>query len=193
MEYEIFSWAQIYNLTLRLSEQIVKSGFKPEIIVGIARGGWIPARILSDVLYTGEMFNVRVEYYSDVGTRGVGPIITQPLSGSIQDKAVLLVDEVADTGDSLVHAIDHVKALGADPVKSAVIHLKPSSKIRPDYFVQEVTSWTVYPWENRESIIALVKIFKTEDPSLTMEEIRDKLVFTVGFDPSVVDYFITRL
>jgi hypoxanthine phosphoribosyltransferase len=193
MEYIIYSWSQIYNLTLRLSEQIVKSGFKPEIIVGIARGGWIPARILSDVLYTGEMFNVRVEYYSDVGKKGTEPIITQPLSGSIKDKAVLLVDEVADTGDSLVHAIDHVTGLGADPVRSAVIHLKPSSKVRPDFFVQEVSAWTVYPWENRESIIALVKIFKTEDPSLNMDDIREKLVSTVGFDPAVVDYFITRL
>ena len=45
----------------------------------------------------------------------------------------------------------------------------------------------------QRDIIALVKIFKTEDPSLTMDEIRDRLVFTVGFDPSVVDYFITRL
>jgi uncharacterized protein YihD (DUF1040 family) len=54
-------------------------------------------------------------------------------------------------------------------------------------------SWTVYPWEHRESIIALVNIFKSEDPSLTIKQIRDRLVFEAGFDPTIADYFIKRL
>jgi hypoxanthine phosphoribosyltransferase len=111
----------------------------------------------------------------------------------MKDKNILLVDEVADTGDTLQHAIDHVKALGAKGVRSAVLHYKPTSIVKPDFFMVETSSWTVYPWENRESIIALVKIFKSEDDSLTMKEIRDKLVFEVGFEPTVADYFIKRL
>ncbi|MGY5853632.1 MAG: phosphoribosyltransferase [Candidatus Thorarchaeota archaeon] len=193
MEYEIHSWEYIYNLTLRLSELIVKSGFSPELIVGIARGGWIPARILSDVLYNDQMMNVRIEYYTDVGARGKEPKIVQPIMGGMEGKRVLIVDEVADTGESLYHAIEHVKALGAKEIKSAVLHLKPTSRIIPDFYIVKTDKWTVYPWENRESIIALVKIFKDENPKLTPLEIRDKLVFEVGFDPAVVDYFIKRL
>ncbi|MHA2206009.1 MAG: phosphoribosyltransferase, partial [Candidatus Thorarchaeota archaeon] len=78
MEYLILSWDDVYNLTLQISERIVQSGFVPDIIVGIARGGWIPARILSDVLYANAMFNVRIEYYSDIGLSGGEPKITQP-------------------------------------------------------------------------------------------------------------------
>ncbi|MBD3407872.1 MAG: phosphoribosyltransferase [Candidatus Lokiarchaeota archaeon] len=193
MEYLIISWEDVYNLTLRLSEQVVNSGFKPNVIVGIARGGWIPARILSDVLYTSTMWNVRIEYYSDLGRRGKEPKITQPISVSIKDKSVLIVDEVADTGDSLEHAVKYIKDQGVGKVKTAVLHLKPTSKITPDFYCQVVDSWTVYPWENRESIISLVKIFKNEDPSLDMKQIRDKLVFEVGFDPTVADYFMKRL
>ena len=55
------------------------------------------------------------------------------------------------------------------------------------------TSWTVYPWENRESIISLIKIFKEEDPEMDMKQIRDRLVFEAGFEPTVADYFIKRL
>jgi len=183
----------VYNLTLQLSERIVSSGFVPDIIVGIARGGWIPARILSDVLYTTSLENIRIEYYTDVGVRGKSPRITQPLSGSLEGKSILLVDEVADTGDSLHHAIEHVKNLGVDEQRSAVLHLKPTSRVVPDYHMVTTSSWTVYPWENRESIIALIKIFKEEDPSLTMKEIRDRLVFEAGFEPTVADYFIKRL
>ena len=120
MDYLILSWRDVYNLTLQLSERIVSSGFVPDIIVGIARGGWIPARILSDVLYTTSLENIRIEYYTDVGVRGKSPRITQPLSGSLKGKSILLVDEVADTGDSLHHAIAHVKSLGVDEQRSAV-------------------------------------------------------------------------
>jgi hypothetical protein len=59
--------------------------------------------------------------------------------------------------------------------------------------LQKVEKWTVYPWEQRESIISLVKIFKEQQPKLDMKQIREKLVFEVGFDPTVADYFIKRL
>jgi hypoxanthine phosphoribosyltransferase len=193
MDYLILSWKDVYNLTLQLSERIVASGFAPDIIVGIARGGWIPARILSDVLYANTLQNIRIEYYTDVGARGKEPKITQPLSGSLKDRKILLVDEVADTGDSLYHAIKHVKGLGVEEQRTAVLHLKPTSRVTPDYFMVETTSWTVYPWENRESIISLVRVFKQEDPSMNMKQIRDRLVFEVGFEPTVADYFIKRL
>jgi hypoxanthine phosphoribosyltransferase len=193
MDYLILSWQDVYNLTLQLSERIVASGFKPDIIVGIARGGWIPARILSDVLYMESLQNIRIEYYTDVGVRGKEPKITQPLSGSLEGRSVLIVDEIADTGDSLYHAINHVKSLGVEEQRSAVLHLKPTSRVCPDYFMVHTSKWVVYPWENRESIIALVKIFKKESPTLELKEIRDRLVFEVGFEPTVADYFIKRL
>ncbi len=193
MEYLILSWSDVYNLTLQLSERIVDSGFIPDLIIGIARGGWIPARILSDVLYANAMFNVRIEYYTDLGEHGREPKITQPLSIPIEEKNVLIIDEVADSGESMHHAIEYVKGLGAKNLRSAVLHLKPWSRVVPDFYMQKVESWTVYPWEIRESIIALVKKFQEEDTSLDMHAIRDKLVFEVGFEPTVADYFIKRL
>ncbi len=193
MDYLILTWDDVYNLTLQLSERIVKSGFKPSVIIGIARGGWIPARILSDVLYADTLQNIRIEYYSDVAKKGREPKITQPITGSMEGKSVLLVDEVADTGDSLLYAIEHVNSLGAGDVKTAVLHFKPWSRVAPDYYMVKTESWTVYPWEMRESIIALVKIFKKEDPSLDRKQLRDKLVFEVGFQPAVADYFVKRL
>ncbi|MHA2084560.1 MAG: phosphoribosyltransferase [Candidatus Thorarchaeota archaeon] len=142
MEYLILSWDDVYNLTLQISERIVQSGFMPDIIVGIARGGWIPARILSDVLYANAMFNVRIEYYSDIGLSGGEPKITQPLSVSIEDKNILIVDEVSDSGDSLTAAFKYLEDLGAKSIRTAVLHLKPWSKFTPDFYVQKVEKWT---------------------------------------------------
>ena len=193
IDFEFVWWERLYELCFLLYDKILKSGYQPDVIVGVARGGWIPARILSDVLYASTLQNIRIEYYTDVAAKGKEPKITQPLTGSLKDKNILLVDEVADTGDTLHHAIEHVKALGAKGVRSSVLHYKPTSIVKPDFFMVETNSWTVYPWENRESIIALVQIFKSEDETLTMKEIRDKLVFEVGFEPTVADYFIKRL
>lgn len=193
IQFKIFSWNDVYNLTLQLSERIVKSGYKPDIIVGIARGGWIPARILTDVLYARTLENIRIEYYFDIGVRGKEPQITQPITGTLEDKSILLVDEVADSGETLIHAIRHVRELGAKEVRSAVLHVKPTCKVDIDYWMHRVDAWTVYPWEHRESIIALVKKFRSEDPKLKSHEIRDKLVFEVGFEPTVTDYFMQRL
>jgi len=189
----VLSWQDVYNLTLRLSEKIVDSGFSPTVIVGIARGGWIPARILSDVLYANAMWNVRIEYYTDLGRKGREPKITQPLMVPLAGQKVLVVDEVADSGESLRYAVDHVKKQQVSEVKSAVLHLKRHSSMIPDYYMQMVEAWTIYPWELRESIIALVKKFKADDPTLDPKKIRDRLVFEVGFEPAVADYFLKRL
>jgi len=52
LEFKIPSWNQIYRLLLKLAEAVRKSGFEPDVIVGVSRGGWIPARIMSDLLET---------------------------------------------------------------------------------------------------------------------------------------------
>ncbi len=70
MSFEVPSWDDVYNGCLELADKIKKSSFKPEVIVGVARGGWIPARILSDLLCNTYVASMRVEFYKDVGRNG---------------------------------------------------------------------------------------------------------------------------
>ena len=49
-EFEVPTWNQIYEMLLSQAEKIRKSGFKPNITIAISRGGWLPARVLSDLL-----------------------------------------------------------------------------------------------------------------------------------------------
>ena len=48
--YKILSWTQNYEYLIKLANKVNESGFKPEVIVGISRGGLIPSRIISDLL-----------------------------------------------------------------------------------------------------------------------------------------------
>ena len=70
-EFEIPSWDQIYTLLLNIAGAIRKSEFEPDVIVGVSRGGWLPARILSDLLENPNLANITTEFYVGVSkTKG---------------------------------------------------------------------------------------------------------------------------
>ena len=61
--YTVLSWNKNYEYLIRLAKRINESGFKPDIIVGISRGGLIPSRIISDILDNPNLATIRVEFY----------------------------------------------------------------------------------------------------------------------------------
>jgi len=151
------SWADNAKLCEGLASTISSSGFRPDMIVGISRGGLVPARILSDILGVRELFTIRVSFYTGVGKTATAPKIVQPLVERLEGKRVLLVDDVSDTGKSLIVAKEHLENMGAREVKVATLHFKPHSKFRPDFFVSKTDAWLVYPWEKHESAKELGK------------------------------------
>ncbi|MEM2557524.1 MAG: phosphoribosyltransferase family protein, partial [Candidatus Bathyarchaeia archaeon] len=98
IDFEVPSWDEIYEMLLILADMIRRDKFRPEIIVGISRGGWPPARVMSDLLGDIELANIRVEFYRGVAETKSEPVITQPLSTHVRGKEVLIMDDVADTG-----------------------------------------------------------------------------------------------
>ncbi len=174
LDFEIPSWEQIHRLVLSISKDIEKSDFKPDIIVGISRGGWIPARIISDFLGNPQLANVSVEFYERFGKTKSKPTITQPISVSVADKKILLVDDVADTGQSLKLVETHLKSNGASTIKIASIYYKPWSILIPDYYQKETSLWIIFPWEIKESLCKLVEKFGKQ--SISINDIKRKLV-----------------
>jgi hypoxanthine phosphoribosyltransferase len=149
------SWNYIYGLLVDLAADIKKSSFKPDIILGVSRGGWIPARVLSDLLDNSNLANIRVEFYSSIYQTTEKPVITQPVSIPVNDKKILVVDDVVDSGASLrlVHSTISEKAI---QIKSAVIYVKPWTNFHPDYYSSHTDSWIIFPWELAETIRNLI-------------------------------------
>ncbi|MGD8545850.1 MAG: phosphoribosyltransferase [Candidatus Bathyarchaeota archaeon] len=157
IDFEVPTWNQIYEMLLNMAERIRNDCFEPDIIVGVSRGGWPPARVLSDLLDNPNLANVRAEFYLGVGETKEKPLLTQPVSMDVTEKRVLIVDEVADSGKSLRLVKEHIIDQGAYEVKLAVVYYKPWSIILPDYYVKESSRWIVFPWEIRETIKKLAK------------------------------------
>ena len=190
LEFEIPTWEKIYELLLNLASKIRKANFKPDVIVGISRGGWPPARIMSDLLENPELANVKAEFYLGVAKTKSEPVITQPVSVSVHGKKILIVDDVADTGKSLRLVRLHLKEQGATDVKIATIYYKPWSVVTPDWYERKTSHWVIFPWERKETVRNVVKRFKSEGK--TVEEAKETLI-RHGLDRKLVERFLEEI
>ncbi len=151
-------WGKIEGMCRALAKKV--SAFKPDWIVGVSRGGLVPARLLSDYLDNSNVSIIRIEFYKTIGETRDFPTISQPLQVDVKGKRVLIVDDVADTGRSLAVAKEHIKRAGASEVKIAVLHQKPKSIVRPDFYIGTTGAWIIYPWEKEETKREMKKLKK---------------------------------
>jgi hypoxanthine phosphoribosyltransferase len=189
-KFEVPTWNQIYEMLLSQAEKIRKSDFKPDVIIAISRGGWLPARVLLDLLETPSLANVSVEYYLGVAETRNEPVLTQGVSAAVADKKVLIVDDVADTGKSLKLVKEHVLQQGAKEARMATLYYKPWSLIEPDYYEKETRLWIVFPWEMRETIRKIVE--KRRDKDAPIEKETAKLA-KAGLPKQLVERFLIEI
>jgi hypoxanthine phosphoribosyltransferase len=156
-EYEVPSWDQVYEMLLNQAQRIRGDGYKPDIIVGIARGGLVPSRILADLLETRDFAIITIEYYTGINARSKEPVLKQCLHTQLTGKKVLLVDDVSDGGRSLQLAKKHLEEQSAKEIKMATIYCKPGTITLPDYFEKQTSHWIVFPWEARETMTRIMQ------------------------------------
>lgn len=180
--FEIPTWKQIYNMLLDLADEIRGNNIKFDLIVGVSRGGWTPARVLSDLLENPQIANIKAEFYLGVSETKREPIITQPISVQVDEKKVLVVDDVSDTGESLHLVKEHLLKRGVSILKIATIYVKPWSITIPDFYQKITTAWIIFPWERREAFRKVTEKFTRSGKSL--EEAKDTLIKS-GFDPEL--------
>ena len=181
------SWDRVYEMLIDMALQIRKSGFKPDVIVGVSRGGWAPGRILSDLLENTHTVNLKIEFYVGIGKTARRPIVTQPIGDDLSGKRVLVVDDVSDTGESLKVALEHMLEKGASGVKTVTIYFKPHSTFKPDFFAESTSEWIIFPWERLEATKLLIQEAKAEGHGL--ESVR-RILDRCGFDDKTIESLI---
>jgi hypoxanthine phosphoribosyltransferase len=160
------SWDNIYEMLINIALRIKGSGFKPDCIVGVSRGGWAPGRILSDLLENTHTANIKIEFYVGIEKTARKPVVTQPLTEDITKKNILVVDDVSDTGESLKVALGHVVGKGAAGVKTVTVYYKPHSIFKPDFFAESTSDWIIFPWERLEATKLLIQEAQSEGRDL---------------------------
>jgi uncharacterized protein len=161
-KYVAPSWDDVYDMMIDQARQIKNSGYSPQVIVGVSRGGWPPARIMSDLLENPNLANMKVEFYKNIGVTARRPKITQPVTAEVVGKRVLLVDDVADSGHSLRVASNHLRQKGAREIRVSTLYLKPKSIFKPDHYARTTSKWIIFPWERLEAINLIRKNLRSK-------------------------------
>ena len=147
--FRYINWSEYGNLAEALAEKVRANGKKYDLVVGIARGGIPVAMVVSDHLNVKIDF-VNVKSYSDIGKRSE-PRILSTLTEGIQGKDILLVDDLVDQGDTLTFMRHYLAEQKPKTIETAVLFRKPWSKTEPDYFLESVSEWIVFPFELGEA------------------------------------------
>jgi hypoxanthine phosphoribosyltransferase len=183
----VVDWDYAYDLCRDASEEIKAAGFKPEVIIGVARGGWYLARNLCDFFLLKDLFSLKIEHWGLAATITGDAKLKFGLDDREQElikgKRVLIADDVTDTGDSLKLVAEYIKSLGAAEVKTVTMHHKTSSSFVPDFYAELMSDWkwVVYPWSIHEDIKELSeKILAQEEKGLSLRALRTAL--KVEFD-----------
>jgi uncharacterized protein len=162
------NWDYIYNLCRNISTEIKRSGYEPDVIIALARGGWFAGRVLCDFLGLDDLSSLKVEHYVGVTAIDTGePYIRYPLSDNVmKGKKVLIVDDIVETGGSMLSAKAYVESRNPTEVRTASLQYLGSSKIEPDYVGERLEDWAwiVYPWNFMEDMISILTKCMRKNP-----------------------------
>ncbi len=163
MRCELIPWSEVQRQCQRLAGLIRESGYRPDLIVAIGRGGYVPARLLCDYLDIMDLTSIKLEHYLPGADKQEQTVIRYPLKADIRGRRVLLVDDVNDTGDTLVAATRHLQTFQPAGVRTAVIHEKTVSRISADYYARRVVKWRwlIYPWAVSEDVKGFLERMET--------------------------------
>src|SRR5438477_169900 len=97
---ERMSWDDLGTATRALAEAVHSGGYRPDMVLAIARGGLLVAGALGYALGVKNILTMNVEFYTDVDERLAMPMVLPPVPDlvDLEDTRILIADDVADTG-----------------------------------------------------------------------------------------------
>lgn len=155
----VTNWEYIYGLCRNVSNEVKRADFEPDVVVALARGGWFAGRCICDFLGLDDLTSLKMEHYVGAADKADEPQIRYPMpEGSVEDKDVLIIDDIADTGGSIRRAEEYVEERDAATVRTATLQLLDTSEFDPDFVGERLETWTwvVYPWNFIEDMIDII-------------------------------------
>lgn len=125
-------------------EQLDKINYQPDVVIGLARGGLIPAVIVSHAL------NIKMEavHYSSKTGKGDNKNHHNKLPKLTEYKRILCIDDIVDSGHTVKEVVDHYSK--THQIKTATLYYKEGSVIKPDLYwwtIPQDSPFITFPWE----------------------------------------------
>jgi uncharacterized protein len=185
IEYLPLSWADYHQHAFLLADRLFSDKKNVNQIVAISRGGLTFGHLFSDLLRI-PISTITIQSYTDIQAQGELKI-TQELHTPIEGKSVLLVDDVSDTGKTLVRAAQYLKTFHPLSITTVTMFYKPHSVYKPDYYADETSKWILFPYEAGEMLTNIMK--QMHKDGKTEKEIRS-FVNDLGYPDYQIDFVI---
>jgi len=188
---KLVSWDEIVEWSLGLGKVIESSGWTPDMVVAVARGGYVPARLLCDYLGVTDLMSLQSQHWVEAAKAAQKAIIRNAYSIEARGLKVLVVDDIVDTGETLALARDFIRAeWKPEDVRTAALQwISPIAKFKPDYYYIEVKDWTwfQYPWTRLEDLTQFIeRVFREDERArggLSEEDLRRVFTEWYGVRP----------
>jgi hypoxanthine phosphoribosyltransferase len=153
-EFERLSWQQFGEASHSLAHQINDDGFRPDLILAIARGGLFTAAALGYALGVKNLHVMNVEFYTGIDERLPLPVMLPPVPQAVDLRGarVLIADDIADTGATLKLVRDYCADHVAE-ARCAVVYEKPRSTVKCEYVWRMTDNWIDFPWSSESQIV----------------------------------------
>lgn len=139
-------WEMFGELCRALALRVARE-YEPDVVVGIARAGVVPAAIVASIL--------RIDFYGMTISRREGrervrerPEVLSAAPPQVSGRRVLLADEITTSGDTLRLALAGIRDQGPTEVRTATCFVRPQG-YRPDYFSLETDQTVIFPWDRK--------------------------------------------
>jgi uncharacterized protein len=145
-EFIHYSWLEL-ETDIRILSEKISSSFSPDIVICISTGGWIPGRLMKNYI-NAKYYSIGCLAYDENGNFTGQYNITQGISDDLAiNQNILILDEVCETGGTLLKVINYLTPLSPRTIYTAVIHKKKSSIYTPNYYLYQIEGkWIIYPW-----------------------------------------------
>lgn len=189
------TWEEIVAWSRVLADKVRGSGYRPTVVIAVARGGYVPARLICDFLGVENLVSIQSQHWTEAAKKAERAVLKFRYRIDLSGHRALLVDDIVDTGESLLLAKEHVlEEWRPEELRIAVLQwISPIAKFRPDYYALEVKDWVwfQYPWTRLEDVAQFIKRMLTEErpgrDTLTYGEIKERFKEWYGIE--VEDYY----
>lgn len=141
------SWEVFGELCRALAVKVARSGYRPEVVVGIAKAGVIPGAVIASILRS-DFYSMKITRREPGGGVRATPEVLSGAPRQATGRRVLIVDEICTTGETLRIAGNAVRNVGPAETRSAVSIVKVGG-FQPDYHALETEGTVIFPWDRQ--------------------------------------------
>jgi hypoxanthine phosphoribosyltransferase len=157
-------------------KKIKKDKYQPDMVIALSRGGFVPARVICDMMIIKDLVSIKVDHWGITATKDGKAHLRYPLNADLSGKNVLIVDDITDTGESMKIATEFTKKLNPKEIKTATIFHIKTSKFVPYYFGREIDwVWVMWPWNYVEDMCNVLPKVLNENRGCSVKEIQEQL------------------